>query len=258
MNRWMTGLTLTAALSALTEALDDTFNEATDLLPEMVEAYKAQKAFPRRNPSIIGGICTALSFVDNGKPQFVTLAHLGDDGKISYQMEEALVWIALDAATCTALEDNVRVVKSKRGFFDRFRDRPTVKQDDTVMAASIHMLMRNTQSIAIRAAFLANFIRHSIEHIARISPANAFEGSKESAQRHLENYQRQIEGIAPNFTDRAAALDLIKTLSMPFTPIIISRIEDDTCEKLNGIPMSREHASAWRNYFGKVQASARA
>lgn len=250
-------MTLAAALSALTEALDDTFNEATDLLPQMVEAYKAQKAFPRRNPSIIGGICTALSFVDNGKPQFVTLAHLGDDGKISYQMEEARVWIALDAATCTALEDNVRVVKSKRGFFDRFRDRPTVEQDNTVMAASIHMLMRNTQSIAIRAAFLANFIRHSIEHIARISPANAFEGSKESAQRHLENYQRQIERIAPNFTDRSAALDLIKAMSMPFTPIIISEIEDDTSEKLNGIPMSREHASAWRNYLGKVQASAR-
>lgn len=251
-------MTLTAALSALAEALDDTCNEAADLLPQMVEAYKTQKAFPRRNPSIIGGVCTALSFVDNGKPQFLTLAHLGDDGKVSYQMEEALVWIALDAATCTALEDNVRVVKPKRGFFDRFRDRSTVEQDNTVMTASMHMLMRNTQSIAIRAAFLANFIRHSIEHIARIGPANAFEGSKESAQRHLENYQREIERIVPNFTDKAAALDLIKALSMPFTPIIISEIEDDACEKLNGIPMSREHASAWRNYFGKMQASARA
>jgi hypothetical protein len=252
----MTGLSQAAALSSLVEALNDTFNEALDLLPRMIEAYRAKQPLPRRNPSVINRVCAALSFVENDKPLFLTLAHLNDDGKVSYQTEEALVWIALEAATCATLEDNVCGVKRGRGFFGRFRGEVAPDSDSTISTASIHMLMRNTQSIGIRAAFLENFIRNAIEHIARTTAANTFEGSREFAQRHLENYQSQIEKIAPYFVDREAAVSLIKSISMPVTPIVIAQKLDDDCENLNGIPMTREHASAWRGYLGKLQGSA--
>lgn len=245
------------ALSALAKALDDTFNEAEELLPQMIEACRAKKPLPRRNTLITSRVCAALSFVENGKPRFLILAHF-HDGKISYEVEEVLVWIAIEAETCAALEDSVCGVKHERGLFGRFRDRSTLGSNKTIQTASIDILMRNTQSIAIRAAFLANFIRHSIERIARSSAETAFEDSEEAAQRHLESYLKQMERIIPNLVDKVAAVELLKSLSMPITPVIIAQIEDDACEKLNGIPMMKEHASAWRDYLGKLQGSARA
>jgi hypothetical protein len=99
-------LSQAAALSALAEGLADLFREAVDLLPRMIEAERAGKPLPKRDPAPMASVCAALSFVQDGSRQFITLAHL-DGGKVSYQTQETLVWVALDAATRQSIEEQV-------------------------------------------------------------------------------------------------------------------------------------------------------
>jgi hypothetical protein len=245
-------LSQTAALSALAEGLAHLFNEAVDLLPRMIKAEQAGKPLPRRDPAGLASVCAALSFVQDGRPQFLTLTHL-DGGKVFFHMQEALVWIALDAETCLSIEEHVPGVTRAPGWLGNLLSRSKPGPDATVGTSYSHVLMRNTQNIAIRAAFLARFVRFSIEYMANMTPANRFAPAEESAQRHFEAYQRDIERLAPGFVDRPAAAALLTSLSFPFVPLIVAELEDADCEKLNGIPMSREHKAAWLKLLGNLQ-----
>lgn len=245
-------LSQTAALSALAEGLTHLFNEAVDLLPRMIEAEKAGKPLPQRDPARLATVCAALSFVQDGRPQFLTLTHL-DGGKVFFHMQETLVWIALDGETCRGIEDHVPGATRAPGWLRNFLSRPKPGPDATLATAYSHVLMRNTQNIAIRAAFLARFVRFSIEYIANATPANRFTPAEESARRHFEAYQRDIERLSPYFVDRPAAANLFTSLSFPFAPLIVAELEDADCEKLNGIPMSRAHKAAWLKQFGNMQ-----
>jgi hypothetical protein len=243
----------TAALSALAEGLARLFNEAVGLLPRMIEAEKAGKPLPRRDPTRLEAVCDALSFVQDGRPQFLTLAHL-DGGNVSYRMQETLVWIALDAVTCQSIEEHVPGVTLAKGWFANFGARQEPEPDAAQMNAYRHVLMRSTQNIAIRAAFLARFVRFSIEYIANLTPESRLAPNTATAQRHFEVYQGDIEHrLAPCFVDHPAAANLLTSLSFPFVPFIVAQVEDTDCEKLNGIPMSREHHAAWLKHFGDLQ-----
>ena len=242
----------TAALSALAEGLANLFNEAVDLLPRMIKAEKAGRALPRRDPASMASVCAALSFVQDGRPQFLTLTHL-DGGRVFFHMQETLVWIALDAEMCRGIEDHVPGVTRAPGWLGNLLSRPKPGPDAALGTTYSHVLMRNTQNIAIRAAFLARFVRFSIEYIANATPANRFAPAEESARRHFEAYQRDIERLSPYFVDRPAAANLLTSLSFPFVPLIVAELEDADCEKLNGIPMSRAHKAAWLKQLGNLQ-----
>jgi len=242
----------TAALSALAEGLTDLFNDAVKLLPRMIAAEKAGRPLPQWNPTRLDSVCSALSFVADGRQQFLTLAHL-DGGKVFYRMQEALVWIVLDATTCHGIAEHVPGVTRAPGLFRNLWSRPKPGPDTVLTNTYSHVLMRNTQSIAIRAAFLARFVRFSIEYIANLTPANRLAPAEESAQRHFEAYQLDIERLAPCFVDRPAAANLLTSLSFPFVPFIVAQPEDEDCEKLNGVPMTREHKAAWLKHFGDLQ-----
>jgi hypothetical protein len=242
----------TAALSALAEGLTHLFNEAVDLLPRMIEAAKAGKPLPQRDPARLASVCAALSFVQDGRPRFLTLAHL-DGEKVFLHMQETLVWIALDAETCRSIEDHVPGVTRAPGLLRIFGSRPKPGPDATLMNAYSHVFMRNTQNIVIRAAFLARFVRFSIEYIANSTAGNLFAPAMESAQRHFEAYQGEIERLAPYWVDKPAAADLLTSLSFPFVPLIVTELEDANCEKLNGVPMTREQHAAWLKLFGNLQ-----
>jgi hypothetical protein len=247
----------TAALSALAEGLTRLFNEAVDLLPRMIAAEKAGKPLPRRDPAGWDSVCAALSFVGDGRPQFLTLAHL-DGEKVFLHMQETLVWIALDAVTCRGIEDHIPEVTRAPGWLGwlrSFRSRPGPGPDAAQLKAHRHVLMRNTQNIAIRAAFLAHFVRFSIEYIANLTPANRFAPATESAQRHFEAYQRDIERLAPSWVDWPVAANLLTSLSFPFAPLIVAQFEDTGCERLNGVPLTREQNAAWLKYFGTLQSA---
>jgi hypothetical protein len=247
----------TAALSALAEGLTRLFNEAVGLLPRMIEAEKAGKPLPRRDPACLDAVCAALSFVEDGRPRFLTLAHV-DGGKVSYQMQEALVWIALDAVTCHSIEEHVPGVTRAKGWFANFGNRQEPEPDAAQLKAYRHVLMQNTQNIAIRAAFLARFVRFSIEYIASLTPENRLAPDAETAQRHFEAYQGDIEHrLASCFVDHPAARNMLVSLSFPFVPFIVAEVEDAECERLNGIPMNREHHAAWLKYFGELHGAPR-
>jgi hypothetical protein len=245
----------TTALSDLAVGLNRLFDEAVEMLPRMIEAEKANEPLPQRDPLTITNICDALSFVENGRPKFLTLAHL-DDGKISYRMQEVLVWVALETATCRAIEEKVHGVKRVRGgLLQRFRSQPQQGSEPTLEKSYNHAIMGKTQNTAIRAAFLANFVRFSIDHIASSEPAKVLEPSVERAQRYFNAYQIDIERLAPHFADTPAAASLLKSMSFPMLPIIIADLEGTNCEKLNGVPMKLEHFVAWRNRFADMQGS---
>ena len=242
----------TAALSALAEGLAHVFDDAVKLLPRMITAEKAGKPLPQWDPARLASVCSALSFVADGRKQFLTLAHL-DGGKVFYHVQEALVWIALDAATCRGIENHVPGVTRAPGWLRGLWSRPEPGPDAALMTAYSHVLMRNTQNIAIRSAFLARFVRFSIEYIANATPANRLQPAPESAQRHFEAYQRDIERLAPCFVDKPAAANLLTSMSFPFVPFIVAELEDADCEELNGVPMNREHKAAWLKHFGDLQ-----
>jgi hypothetical protein len=42
--------------------------------------------------------------------------------------------------------------------------------------------------------------------------------------------------------------------SFPFVPFIVAQLVDADREKLNGVPISREHNAAWLKYFGDLQS----
>jgi hypothetical protein len=241
----------------LAEGLGNVFHESVTLLPRQAEAAKAGKPLPKHDPARLAFVCGALSFVEGGRPQFMTLAHL-EDGKISFQMQEALVWMALDATTCASIEEQVPGAARATGLFRGFGSRAKDKPDPTLMKAYSQVLMRNTQNIAIRAAFLARFVRFAIEYMAHMTPANRFAPAPETAQRYFEAYQSDIERHVSCFVDRQAAANLCQALSFPFAPVIIAELEDKNCERLNGVPMSAAHKAAWLQHFGEMQAGAMA
>ena len=164
------------------------------------------------------------------------------------------MWIALDAATCRSIEEHVPGVTRAPGLPSKFRVSPEAGAGRSAHERSHnHVLCRNTQNIAVRAAFLARFVRFSIEYIANLTPANRFAPAMESAQRHFEAFQGDIERHVTCFVDRPAAANLCASLTFPFVPLIIAELEDANCEKLNGVPMSREHNAEWLKYFGSLQ-----
>jgi hypothetical protein len=120
-----------------------------------------------------------------------------------------------------------------------------------------NLLMGNTQNIAIRAAFLARFVRFSIAYMANATAANRLAPDVESAQRHFEAYQGDLERLAPFWVDKPAAAHLCTSLSFPLVPLIMAQLEDADCEKLNGIPMSRAHKAAWLKHLGNLQGAPR-
>jgi hypothetical protein len=241
----------------LAEGLGNMFHESVGLLPRMSEAANARKPLPKRDPARLAFVCSALSFVEGGRRQFLTLAHI-EDGKVSFQMQETLVLIALDAMTCISIEEQISGAARTPGWFGNFRARGKDKPDSTLMNAYGHLLMRNTQNIAIRAAFLARFARFSIEYMAHMTPANRFAPAPDRAQRYFEAYQEDIERHVTAFVDRPAAANLCKSLSFPFVPLIMAELEDKNCERLNGIPMSAAHKAAWLKHFADLQSGAMA
>jgi hypothetical protein len=223
----------------------------------MIEAAKAGKPLPQRDPARLAAVCAALSFVQDGRPQFLTLAHF-EGGKVSYRMQEALVGIALDAVTCRSIEEHVSGVTRAPGLPRSFGTRPKPGPEPALMNGYRNLLMGNTQNIAIRAAFLARFVRFSIEYIANATAANPLAPAVESAQRNFEAYQRDLERLAPFWVDKPAAAHLCTSLSFPLVPVIVAQLEDPDCEKLHGVPMTREHKAAWLKHLGTLQGASMA
>jgi len=247
----------TAALTALAEGLGHLFHEAVHLLPRMMMAAKEGKPLPKRDPARLAFVCAALSFVEGGRTQYLTLAHV-EDGKVSFHTQEALVWIALDAETCASIEEHIPGAARATGLFRGFGARAKKKPDAALMSAYSDLLMRNTQNIAIRAAFLERFVRFSIEYIANRKPDNRFAPAPEAAKMYFAAFQDDIERHVSSFVDRPQAANLCKSLSFPFAPLIVATLEDKDCERLNGIPMSAEHKAAWLKRYGALQAQSMA
>jgi hypothetical protein len=244
----------TAALSALADGLADLSSEAIELLPRMSEAKRAGKSFPKRDPARLASVCAALSFVEDGRPQFLTLAQF-DGEKVSYAMQEALVWVAIDAVTCQSIEEQVPGAQRAPGLLGRLLSRPKPEPDAPLLNAYRDVLLRNTQDIAIRSAFLSRFVQFSIEYIANSTPDTRMAPAVESAQRHFKVFQDDIERYVPSLVDRPAAGKLCASLSFPLVPFIVAQLKDEGCEELNGVPMTRENKAAWLKYLAEVQGT---
>jgi len=255
------------ALGSLANALTDLFEEAVDLLPRMAKARQAGKPFPRRDPARLTAVVSALSFVEDGRKRFLTLAHIDEDKNshrqhISYRQQEVLVWIALDAQTCLSIEEvNIpgltRASGSIFGSIFGSKGGSQSAPDPALMDQYRTMLLRNTQSIALRAVFLAHFVRFAIEYMTLSTPETPFPPIDPAVpQRHFEAFQRDVERAAPSWVDGPSLTAVGTSLSMRWPPLIIARDYNSNCDELNGIPMTREHKEAWMKSLGEMQAGA--
>jgi hypothetical protein len=255
------------ALGSLANALTDLFQEAVDLLPRMTKARQAGKPFPRRDPARMEAVVSALSFVEDGRKKFLTLAHIDEDKishrqHISYRQQEELVRIALDAETCRSIEEvNIpgltRASGSIFGSIFGLKGGSKSAPDAALMDQYRIVLLRNTQSIALRAVFLAHFVRFAIEYIALTTPETPFPPLDPAVpQRHFEAFQRDVERAAPSCVDGPSFTAVGTSLSMRWPVLVIAQEYDSNCDELNGIPMTREHKAAWMKALGEMQAAA--
>jgi len=243
----------TQALSALAQAFADLFIEAGDLLPLLFAAQQKSKPLPRCDMARFTAVAAALSFVEDGRPRFFTLAQV-DNGKINFRQQEQLLWIANDVELCRGIGASVpEITRARRSFFG-FGSGTTSAPDTALLNQYRYMLQRNTQNIAIRAAYLASYARFALEKATNGTPETVFSPHVEMAQQHFQSYQRDIERIAPALVDRPAAASLFESLSFPVTPLIIAQAEDENSDNLNGIPIKREQKAAWLDYLAKVQS----
>ena len=256
------------ALGSLANALNDLFQEAVDLLSRMTKARQAGKPFPRRDPARLAAVVSALSFVEGGRKKFLTLAHIDEDKishrrHISYRQQEVLVWIALDAQTCCSIEElNIPGLTGASGsiFGSIFDSKGGSKPapDAALMDQYRTVLLLNTQRIALRAVFLAHFVRFAIEYMALTTPETPFPAIDPAVpQRHFEAFQHDVERAAPSWVDGPSLTAVGTSLSMRWPPLVIAQEYDSNCEDLNGIPMTREHKAAWMKSLGDMQAGSR-
>jgi hypothetical protein len=256
------------ALGSLANALTDLFQEALDLLPRMTEARQAGKPFPRRDPARVAAVVSALSFVEDGRKKFLTLAHIDEDKishrqHLSYRQQEVLVWIALDAKTCCSIEEvNIpgltRASGSIFGSIFGLKGGSNPAPDAALMDKYRIVLLLNTQRIALRAVFLAHFVRFAIEYMALATPKTPFPPIDPAVpQRHFEAFQRDVERMALSVVDSPSFTAVGSSLSMRWPPLVIAREYDSNCDELNGVPMTREHKAAWMKSLGDIQAGSR-
>jgi len=252
------------ALGSLANALTDLFQEAVDLLPRMTTARKAGKPFPRRDPARLAAVVSALSFVEDGRNKFLTLAHIDEDKishrqHISYRQQEVLVWIALDAQTCCSIEEvNIPGLTRASGSIFGSKGGSEPAPDAALMDQYRMVLMRNTQNIALRALFLAHFVRFAIEYIALSTPETPFPAIDPAVpQRHFEAFQRDVERVAPSMVDGPSFIAVGESLSMRWPVLVIAQEYNSNSDDLNGIPMTREQKAAWMQYLGDIQAGTR-
>jgi hypothetical protein len=251
------------ALGSLANALTDLFEEAVDLMPRMTKARQAGKPFPRRDPARFAAVVSALSFVEDGRKKFLTLAHIDEDKDshrryISYRQQEVLVRIALDAQTCLSIEE-VNIPGLTRASGSIFGSKGDAQQapDAALMDQYQMLLLLNTQSIALRAVFLAHFVRFAIEYMALTTPETPFPAIDPAVpQRHFEAFQRDVERAAPSCVDGPSFIAVGTSLSMRFPVLVIAQEYDSNCDELNGIPMTRKQKAAWMNALGDIQAGA--
>src|SRR5215471_11767018 len=222
------------ALGSLANALTDLFQEAVDLLPRMAKARQAGKPFPRRDPARLAAVVSALSFVEDGRKRFLTLAHIDEDKNshrqhISYRQQEVLVWIALDAQTCLSIEEvNIPGLTRASGsiFGSMFGSKGDAQQaPDAALLDQYRMaLLLNTQRIALRAVFLAHFVRFAIEYIALTTPETPFPPLDPAVpQRHFAAFQRDVERMAPSVVDSPSFVAVGTSLSMRFPVLVIAQ-----------------------------------
>jgi hypothetical protein len=256
------------ALGSLANALNDLFQEAVDLLPRMTKAQQVAKPFPRRDPARMAAVISALSFVEDGRKKFLTLAHIDEDKNshrqhISYRQQEVLVRIALDAQTCLSIEEvNIPGLTRASGsifgaiFGSKGGSEPA--PDAALMDQYRRVLLLDTQNIALRAVFLAHFVRFAMEYMALSTPETPFPPIDPAVpQRHFEAFQRDVERAAPSMVDGPSFIAVGESLSMRWPVLAIAQEYDANCDELNGIPMTREQKAAWMQWLGDIQAGSR-
>jgi hypothetical protein len=252
------------ALGSLANALTDLFQEAADLLPRMTEARQAGKPFPRRDPARMAAVVSALSVVEDGRRRFLTLAHIVEDETshkpmISYQQQETLVQIALDAETCHSIEVTIPGLTRASGsiFASIFGSKSA--PDAALMDQYRVMLLLKTQSIALRAVCLTHFVRFAMEYMTLCTPETPFPPLDPAVpQRHFEAFQRDVERLAPSLVDGPSTTAVLSSCSrLPWPPLVIAQAYDSNCDDLNGVPMTREHKAAWMKSLGDMQGSSR-
>ncbi len=253
------------ALGALAKALTDLFQEAVDLLPRMAKARQAGKPFPRRDPARMAAVASALWFAQDERKRFLTLAHIDEDKTshkqmISYQQQENLVWIALDAETCRSIEATIPGLtrESSSIFGSIFGSKTGETPDAALMDQYRVMLLLKTQSIALRALFLAHFVRFTIEYMTLATPQTPFPAIDPAVpQRYYEAFQHELERAAPSMVDGPSFTEVASSFSMRWPPPVIGQVYDANCDALNGIPMTREQKAAWMQALGDIQAGSR-
>jgi len=250
----------TEALGALVAALTRLFQEAVDLLPRMITAQQTGTLFPSRDPALLADAVAALIFRDeDGLTKFLTLAHIdridAQNRIINYQEQETLVRLALDARTCSLIEDAaIPGLTSAPGPAPGMTSNSMRSPDAAFLNHCRIVLFRYTQNVALRATFLANYLRFAMEYISLCpQPVLSVPFDNAVLQRHVALWQDDVARLSPFLADRKEADRILASSLWHWPPLILASVYNPDCPTLGGVPVSRAHKTAWTEASAPLQ-----
>ena len=164
-------------------------------------------------------IAHAMEFEGDGGRNFVLLTHV-EGTKVDFSMHERLMHLANGTGLCNVLRESI----------DKSMKDPALAQQ----------LMLETQSIAIRAALLRQFTAFASEVIGgkKLNADNSVpvvSAHPERAQHYSDRFGDDLKKLSQLLVDNKLAGDLIKSMSMPFTPAILGNKREPDARTFNGV-----------------------
>lgn len=252
------------ALGALVSALTSLYEEAIDLLPAMMTARQSGTLFPTRDRALLADVVSALTFDDQDElTKFLTLAHIDSiDAQnlvINYHEQETLVRLVLDARTCSTIEDAAIPGLTWAPAPTPGMTRSSLLPPDPALLDHCQIiLLRYTQNVALRATYLAHYLRFTMEYMSRCPQQALFVPFDHAIlQRHAAAWQCDVARLSPSFADRKEADRVLESSVWRWPPLILATPCNPDCVTLSGIPMSREHKAAWTEAFASCRPARR-
>ena len=182
---------------------------------------------------------TSLTDAMDAGSGVLILAHR-EGTKVDFTMHERLLWLSNGISICNNMTDSI---------------------DKTMSSSELAQWLKvETQSVAIRAALLrrfAEFSRACVED-AKHDKLSLPEFNPDMAEVYYNHFGDDLKKLAPSLVDRKVADDLIKSLSMPTAPVILTYKKDAETKTINGVYVTDELYKGWMDYVARMQATAMA
>jgi len=234
--------TVVDALNALSHVCNDVYNCALANLAVLAKKktffsnpYKKVQDYP------LDAITQALELGQQDDGQFILLASM-NNSKADFGMHERLTNLATAMTTCNHFQGSIK---------------QTMKNPGLASAVIVQ-----TQSIAILASLVGKFAAYSAVHLPRFQKrAQGIEpdgpkSDKEIAQQYFNAFGADLKKMGGLVIDRESAGAVAKSANMPIAPAIINYDKQPNGRKFNGIWMTAEMETTFKDHLARQQAAA--